>query len=731
VNRTHGLGQKEHILRFSTHLFILFMLLPGISAAQESGPTPMQTSDILNMRSYSGGSLSPDKLQFIYSLKVPDLKDGVSYTNLYLRDVATGNERQMTYTADKNETTPLWHPDGEFFVFSSNRSGKTQVYGMRPDGGEAWPISEQKQGIGRFELSRDGRYLAYSAGATDKRQLFLYEFSDKSTMKLTERSSGVGQWIWNPDGEALYFLSQAQDDVFAGERKKHDYTVRIRDEQKHPYGIWSVTVSDTLVKQIWADSALTVRSLTVSDNGTHLAFTAPKANRYADPYLDVDLHLLHIPTGDARRITDTGVAESNVVFSPDSKNLMFVSYDPPQYRTTTRLHVTPVAGGDIRVLARDFDNSVSACWWGPESQYVYATVQQGIRRHLYKFDSETGTREQLTDLSASLSASWDRLTKGVMLRMSDPLQPDNIYWAELSDVSRRERWKQLTDTNPQVREMQLGEVRPYTWKSTDGKTVEGILYLPSPMPKGKMPLIVQIHGGPASAFVMQFQGNYGRYSHVYTGKGYAVFQPNYRGSTGYGELFTNEIAGDYFRQAYDDIMTGVDALIDDGIAHEDSLGVMGWSAGGHWSNWILVSTDRFKAISSGAGAVNWVSLYAQTDVQFTREFYFQGRPYDNWDHYVEVSPLTYIKNAKTPTLIHFGDLDPRIPRPQGDELYMALKKLGVPVEYIVYPGQPHGLQKQRYQQIKMEAELGWFEKWIRGREQWIDWQKVLESVPEE
>jgi dipeptidyl aminopeptidase/acylaminoacyl peptidase len=161
---------------------------------------------------------------------------------------------------------------------------------------------------------------------------------------------------------------------------------------------------------------------------------------------------------------------------------------------------------------------------------------------------------------------------------------------------------------------------------------------------------------------------------------------------------------------------------------------MGWSAGGHWSNWMLVTTDRFKAIASGAGVANWISLYAQTDNQSSREFYLgrnpaldaPNKPWDDFDHWWNESPLKYIENARTPTLLHYGQLDQRIPMPQGQELHLALKSLGVPTEFFVYPGEDHALRQPRNKLVKLMADLGWFEKWIRGEESWFEWDRVLE-----
>ena len=360
-----------------------------------------------------------------------------------------------------------------------------------------------------------------------------------------------------------------------------------------------------------------------------------------------------------------------------------------------------------------------------------------MNQNVYELDVEGGAIRQITRLEAVVGTTKPRQSESVLVRYSDPRSPADLYLAPLAELGRRERWVRLTSLNPWVDSLALGRYETVRWRSGDGARVEGILVYPvNHQPGRRAPLVVQLHGGPASAYQNGFSANHGTYTQVLAGKGYAVLQPNYRGSTGYGEAFQSAISGNYWPLAQDDIMSGVDTIIGRGIAHADSLGMMGWSAGGHWSNWTLVTTDRFKAISSGAGVSNWISLYAQTDVQATREYYLGGdasrdaanKPWDNYEHWWEESPLRYIKRAKTPILLHNGERDPRIPMPQNQELHMALKKLGVPTEFLVYPGQPHGIQEPRYQLVKMLSEIGWFERWIRGRQPWLDWNQVLATA---
>jgi dipeptidyl aminopeptidase/acylaminoacyl peptidase len=210
-----------------------------------------------------------------------------------------------------------------------------------------------------------------------------------------------------------------------------------------------------------------------------------------------------------------------------------------------------------------------------------------------------------------------------------------------------------------------------------------------------------------------------------------MLRPNYRGSTNYGEAHKTAIIGNYFQKGYEDIMTGVDKLIADGLVDSTRMGVFGWSAGGHWSNWILTHTNRFKAVSSGAGTSNWISMYAQSDVQRNRQHYLGDKlPYDDFDAYWNQSPIKYIKNAKTPTMIHVVKGDPRVPSPQSEELHMALKKLGVPTELFMYPGESHGIPDARNQYVKAVSEMAWMDYYVRASGKKFAWRDVLKSLEE-
>jgi len=716
-------------------MVILSLVAPAVGQEKRQ----MTFMDVMELRSVGGGSISPDGKMVLYTISIPQWKAGKNFTDIFIAP-ADGSvpPRQMTYTKEKNESSPQWARDSRSFGFLSDRGEKQQLYLMRVDGGEARQVSDAKDGVNAFAFSRDGKWVAFSAGKPEERQLWLASLEkDEAPVQLTKHATPLTSWAWSTDSSRIFFLAPDRMDKDDVKRKEKKFDVRIADEPKPPVHLWSVTIADKAEKRWTTSEAYSVGQFTQSMDGAWIGLRTVSTFRYANSVTqdEAEIYLLNLTSGETRRLTNNSTGEGLGRFSPDSKWLVFSAEDDFQDMRNTKLYVVPVAGGPMKKLLPEWDNNAGFASWSADSKALYFSTGVGVDAHMFTVAVADGDRakepQQLTRERGVVGGSFDYETGMFLLSFTDPTQPGEYYVARPETLGQRARWVRVSTANSQVAQFQLGEFETVRWKSSDGQTVEGILVKPIGYERGKKyPLIVQIHGGPAAADMNTFSAGYGSYVHIFAANGYAVLKPNYRGSNQYGEKFRVQISGDYFRQAFEDIMLGVDSLIARGIADPDKLGMMGWSAGGHWSNWTLTHTNRFKAISSGAGAMNWISMYAQTDVQSPREFYFKGKPWENWDHYVTVSPLKYIKNAKTPTLIHVCDGDPRVPKPQSDELHMALKKLGVPTEYIVYPQNSHGITDPRYQMVKMVSEFNWFEKWIKGKPGWFEWKTLLATLEE-
>jgi dipeptidyl aminopeptidase/acylaminoacyl peptidase len=276
--------------------------------------------------------------------------------------------------------------------------------------------------------------------------------------------------------------------------------------------------------------------------------------------------------------------------------------------------------------------------------------------------------------------------------------------------------KQITNVNPQVKQWKLPALSVVTWKGAGGQTVEGILELPPDYKKGdKVPLVVEIHGGPTTATYYKLQyWIYGRT--LLPARGYAVLCPNYRGSTGYGDKFTTDLIGRENDQDVQDILKGVDALIERGIADPNRLAVSGWSNGGYLTNCIITKTNRFKAAISGAGIVDAIMEWGSNDEPAYAMVFKQGLPWTNPEKYHKASSTYQLGNVKTPTLIHVGGNDDRCPPAQSRMLYRALKEYNkTPTELIVYPGEGHGIAKMRNRRAKMEWDLAWLDRHVLGK----------------
>jgi len=718
-------------------------------SAPGSGPRAMTFLDMQHMARAGSFTPSSDGKWLVYTVTTPDWEKATQQSDIHLVSLEQGaaSGRRMTYTDDKDETSPQWSRDGRFFVFASNRGDADQdgdidqLYLMRPDGGEARRITDAEGGVSDFAFSDDGQWIVYGSGESGQEQLFRLPVQGTHTAtaeQLTDDAAGVESWEWAPDGRRIYFARP--DSANADERLRNEmkFTVDVRNQVTSLSSLWALELDSLEATRLTADASMSVTSFTVSDDGRWIGFTGASAERYerniTEERINADLYLIEILTGHVERLTDNHeVAEGGMSFSPDGRLLAFSAPgDMNAYSMKNRrVYVREVAdrGGVFRQVGSDFDGHAAPTFWSDDGRTIYFNGGVRVTSQLHALDVAGDGVQQLTHEAAALRVSRDRDSGVLLIDYSDPSTPPTLFTvANVEDVGTRTSWRQLVDVNRQVEGLVLGEETEITWTSTDGKQVGGVLVKPIGYEEGtRYPLIVAIHGGPAGADTLRFNGGYG--SQVYAGAGYAVLKPNYRGSSNYGEEHRTAIVGNYFPQGYDDIMTGVDHLIAEGIVDPDRMGALGWSAGGHWSNWILTHTDRFKAISSGAGTSNWISMYAQSDVQRNRQFYLgNDLPYDNYDAYWEQSPMKYIKNAKTPTMIHVVEGDPRVPSPQSVELHMALKKLGVPTELYMYPGRSHGIPDPRNRLVKAVSEMAWMDYYVRGIGEKFAWRDVLKTL---
>ena len=758
-----------------TPFIVVFVAVSSLGA---QSPRPMTFLDVQNMRQVAGQDISPDGRSMVYSLSTPDWSQARRQSDLYVVSIAGGlpSTRQLTFTTDKNETSPHWSRDGASIAFLSDRDAiggttaatgrgaaagggsRNQLFIMRIDGGEARRLTDARDGVSSFSFSKDGKSIVYASGRSGDEQLHAIELADLArnpigvprASQLTRHATGIGNWQWSPDGKRIYFATPDSIDRDDRVRTEKQFTARPRNPASSLASLWVFDLDTKQERRLTNDSSYSVGEFTISPDGQWIGFHGMSPNRYERGILEqndyADLYLLNVASGQISRLTKNDIiAEGPVSFSPDSKSLAFSAPDDFRFMHNERIYVRPVdqPNAPLRKLGSNFDGDVrigrsfgggdlESSFWSAKGDSIYFGTGVRATTQIFGVSVATGQAKQISAVKGTISMSRDDDTGRVLVTYADPKTPPATYTvASLGDLGDRTKWTQLTDPNAWVRrQIALGDEEEITWKSTDGTKVSGILVKPVGFQAGKRyPLIVAIHGGPAAADMLSFNGGYN--SQVYAGAGYAVLLPNYRESTQYGEKFKIESQGDYFTKGFQDIMTGVDFLISQGIADSTQMGALGWSAGGHYSNWIEGHTNRFKAISSGAGVANWISMWSESDTQRLRQWYLGDKMYwepgqlENW---WRQSPIAYIKNAKTPMFIHVVEGDPRVPRPQSEEMHMALSKLGVPNEFWVYPGTTHGIPDARNQYLKAVAEMAWMDYYVRGSGKKFAWRDVLKSV---
>jgi dipeptidyl aminopeptidase/acylaminoacyl peptidase len=423
--------------------------------------------------------------------------------------------------------------------------------------------------------------------------------------------------------------------------------------------------------------------------------------------------VVEVSSGTVRALARTGAAEVEPSFSPDGRWIAYVaSNDPPSWRRSARVHLVPAGGGTPRPLAETPDRQPGLLGFSADGARVLVGETDRTVNRVLALPVDGGPLAAFTPA--------DRMVDGPALSAAGthlgftsqaPDQPVEAFLTAL-DRFAPTQVSRVQETPP----VPLGRTEVVTWKSADGRLIEGLLTTPAGYTTGRVPLLVVVHGGPAGVFVRSFTGAPGAYLVAgFASRGYAVLRANVRGSSGYGFDFRNANFRDWGGGDYRDIMAGVDALIARGVADPERLGVMGWSYGGFMTSWIVTQTRRFKAASAGAPVTNLMSFAGTADIPSFLPDYFGGEFWDVFEAWRTHSAMFNVRGVTTPTLIQHGEADRRVPVSQGYELYNALRRQGVTTEMVVYPRQPHGIQEPKLMLDVMSRNLAWFERHVRGQ----------------
>ncbi len=625
----------------------------------------------------------------------------------------------------------LMSPDGEWVLFSKSEldwdenERTTKWYMIPSSGGEAFEYIGEEGG-GSFQFSPDSKYLSLTRSVDDERQIFWLRTTGGEAVQLTEHETSVGRYKWSDDSTKIFFSA-------TDKRPEDDSTIINEDDdvifvdegpngQNRSYwsNLWVFDIETREITKI-TDEEFILGGFDVSPDSTHVAYTARYANRRNDADKN-EIYVMDLASGETTRLTDNNAPESVAEWSPDGKMFTFTAGDDKEWMNrNTKIWLLDPTLREHRLLSGAFEGSPRQAVWTPDGGHLLFSGQQGTNTNLFRMDAQTGEFEKLTDVEGSMNlGSWSADRTKYVYSASDYDTPPDL-WVGFIDGSEPVR---LTHANPQLDGLQLAEMRVIQWESHDGMTIEGLLHLPVGYEAGDaVPLMLNIHGGPAGSFTNSFRASY----HIYAGLGYASLSPNVRGSSGYTDYLRE---GNTFGRDdgigfgdFQDLMTGVDKVIADGIADPERMGVRGWSYGGILGGWTITQTDRFRAASIGAGVYDWTSEYGPGFNNDVRLWHIGGTPWDNPEAWRNQSALTHVANVVTPTLLIHGINDTTDTEQQSMMFFTAIKDTGkAPVRYIKFPREPHGFREPKHQRIRDIEEIKWMQQYVLG-EEWEPWER--------
>lgn len=662
----------KHIPLTMTMILVLCAAVVGA----EDRTHRIEAEDYFSIAGITGIALSPDGTAAAWTESRWDAESDGRNTELWTVDLASRQAQRLTFDG-MGPSGIRFSEDVQWIFFAAeDDDGNGQIWRIASEGGVARKLTSVPDGIDLWDLSDDGRTLVYTVS------------------------------------------SDQTDDEWKDLREEYA-------DLEYGHGVTAFSEVHSLDLGTWRtrkvfDGKTVIRSLDLSADGRLAAVAVAPDNELVHYEGWSRVEVLDIATGELREVTKQGWRDAHdspfgwiddVQMADDGKALGFtISFDG----FPTRVYTASVEGIDWNLAEMDRPSGVSvgggSLGFGPDSHTLFFTGDSHARVRLYRQDSgKTATVVTPGDVVVG-SYAFDAEGSKILVTATALDSPEDLHLVAANGALDR-----VTRINPQVDSWVLPSIETVQWTAPDGAQVEGILELPPGWSKddGPLPLIVAIHGGPTAATHLEMRfWIYGRT--LLPAKGYALLSPNYRGSTGYGDEFMTQLVGRENDIDVKDILAGVDALIDRGIADPERLGVMGWSNGGFLTNALIAETDRFKAASSGAGVLDQVLQWAVEDTPgHVINFMGAALPWQNPEHYLKGSPLYGMASATTPTLIHVGGSDPRVPPAHSRGLYRALKiYLGVPAELVVYPGAHHGLTTYTHRRAKMAWDLAWFEKYL-------------------
>jgi len=645
--------------------------------------------EVISLRSVNNAIISPDGNHVVFEMRAADWEENRYDTELWLSK--SGKEPfQLTNNPNNNSGNAKWSPDGNWISFLSKRGDKNQLHVIRLEGGEAFQITNSKSDISTYEWSPNGKSIAFLK-AEDRSKEDKQRKEKYGGFAIDDKEYSLRQlWLMEFDPGNLSSMplpEQMQDSIF----------------------------EESLKPKLLMDGVdFSINNFKWSPDGNQIAFDH-QPDPLRNSFFKRAISIYDLDSKNFITLVRNPSFDGLICWSPDGQSILYSSSltdSTSNYYLNGNYYRINVDGTKNQQLGKSFDENINNLIWTPKG--IFGLAWQKTNRPVININPDGGEVSIIyTNLKRIRNISFSKSGNKIAYIGSDDERLREVY---VNDYPFKTP-KILSEATKQIKNWAVAQSEVISWKSLDGEIIEGVLHKPKDYdPAKKYPLMVVIHGGPTGISTPSPTPAYVYPMVQWLNKGALVLRPNYRGSAGYGEKFRslnvrNLGVGDAW-----DVHSGVQHLEDTGIIDGDKVGCMGWSQGGYISAFLTTNSDKFKAISVGAGISNWMTYYVNTDIHpFTRQ-YLKATPWSDKDVYEKTSPMTNINNATTPTLIQHGEFDKRVPTPNAYELLQGLQDVGVETELIIYKGFGHGITKPKERLAATWHNWQWFSKYVWGEE---------------